>query len=1820
MSKKQDHTVRIFAAETKVPAWLTRYTNTLIILLMWPCIIVAFVYLTAFYILNCSYGPKILHSQLSGFLRGDYYADTMSTDAFLQTLTMTNVRLSEAGKEETVIFAPKVEAKIPIVELVDLFNGEKCAADEPADCMVLTVNRIKAYNADVVLDFTKGELNILKVVLPYASKPDPPDNSPTNFVTNLADLNVESTAVHLIFDGFRIDLYDTDVDHFALRAGNILQMISPLAKDLVHGDTLYGRDGSIRVGHGELVFNPALFSFALASVGDADEGLIMSGGSGTAGNVGYAYGQMARHLEGILRGESDSRLEELSIHKEYIKHVRCISDMLKTYGIPMDDIIRTNVTEIKKKEETYHAQVKAIEEGLYKLYREGKGLAKPDMRGNFVIPLEETIVDGFDWEGNRFDIPRMTTGIGDNGRIVMVNAMMNVGPTEEEVEAHSTQYHHKRSGLEAKESILWAADLDLKLKVSDPILTYFFGPILFGREQLDLHAVMAGDLARVSGDISLDMPTFETFDVEVARAALRANMDGQHLTISDFEADTALGGVLLAGYYDIMDGNFDLDLWAGQAPDDPDFAFVDPDFRERLDEGMTPMDYFPDGDLQHFGGLMKSHLKAQSQDGVIAVSLPDPILYEFDNPFMGLESAKIQPVSSEDQRILTWQNGVMTSPGGINIDLGTDSVRIGPDFRLNTNNLSDMNADVAVHIENPVSYAEQFGLSDLEADPIDLAVAYHQCGTESCGKLQLKTSNISYMGISIPKIDIALNLDQSKLSASAFNINTAFGDISAKTLNAVITPQLLLEPTKIPFNTELTLSKVDFSKFNYESLTLDPETVNSLKKLNLKGTGSGRITADGPIDQLKGRLIYTMEDVQVAGLDISRVLFITRYEDNKISIPALNVWFIDSQLSDEEARNILTNSDGASLIAEDVNAGTSASFETEKMSAEQAENLAATIQPSKQQTRVRRRTPDLSLGAVTYYLEENRVELNVQLQPIAPNWFKMFRDLEIPLEKGIVAFDISANVDIDKVSLLMENSKDINRIRNMSSTWVEGYIDLEDILFSGMNFGNSRIEMSRSNQFALIRGQFVDSTLELSGFVRTSPRFSASVTLNFPQLDVLKTMDKIGIDLGDLPKQFSLNKAILSGSIGFCMKSFDDMKVSLLLDEISVDVLGDTLELTQTAMARVDLNAMTAKLSQLEFKYRDSVLKMNGSAGMNGDIDFDLNGEIDAAIAQSIPGLSGNVKASSGVFGISLSARGNIYDKAKKISPDNLEITGYFGVRDGIQVLTSMASSPIEMREGFIILEHDTERCGHKETCLYTPQKFNLGVDNHSLALDLFASTNGKVAATIDGIINVEIASLFVKDISTASGIIELNLSANGQLFNPSTFVMTPEKLAINGKIEVDQVNPVYIEMHSMNDPITVDQGAILFTSTECPSGGECIVIPKTQAFKGEVMGGSYLIFGEVKREAYVPKSADLSITANNISFRMKDELSLTVSPDIQITVKDFTNFETVKVAGDIDVAEARYKKNFDDGTSNFIKEQILSLFIDSRRRVDTYSPSFLRKWPFLGKIGLDVGVTAENSISVDVKIATAVVALELGSQLRIGGTVKDYAPTGIVSINQGVFTLRDNDFEFGSGAQVAFNGSLDGKIDITATTEINTESNAFSSVTGNTDLDRRKRISTSDSSSSDLYSITLTVGGSVFKPVWSFESSPYLTDTNVYALILTGKTIEDFSGNDVAMESLLSPFFSSQLDTFINADQFKFVFSEGAAQFVYVKQINKGLRIAAGVSIRGAAGNEQALSAEYYFNDKMYIDLTGQNTSDEEGRAPTFKLGARFHWHVPLQ
>lgn len=1645
------------SAPSHLSALLARLTNTIVVSLLWPVTILGFLYLLVFFLLNSSLAPKILKLQLGQILRGDIVVERMETDPFLQQLTLRNVRLSEAGKTEAIIFAPELRAKIPLLELFEL-----------ASTTTLKLGKITAFNPRVLLDFTQGELTLLKVVLPRLAAPKPVE-PPGEFSIFLSDLNVVNGHVRLNFYGFHVDLEGVYVNNFSLRAGQVLSMLSPVAE--------VGMPPNVRVSSGEVVFDPFLFSFPLASLGDKSEGLVLSGASTLGGKLAYANHQMQRQLENLLRTHAD------------------------------------------------YAPKLGIE---------------TDMRGFLHVPLSDVSVDGYRWMGNTFFIPNLVGNVGHGGSIVLRDGMMNIGPTPMELATHAIKHIHKPSGLLPEESILWAADLALDLKVDDPILNYFFGPVLEGQERLALRAQMAGDLARVSGAIALDLVNAESFGVDIDSLRLRAKMDGQSLEILNLEANTHLGAALVTGNYQIMDGDFELKLWSGILPE-YDFAFVDTLFAEKLAEGLTPLEFLPDGSIKRLGGLLKAQLVARSNDGELSVSLDEDMSWSFDEALAGIKKIVIKAPSGKDKRLMTMKYGVITSPAGIRIEAGRDFVAVQPGLRVKLNNLEELSANVVLQIQDPAEYLALFGLSDFTSGPLSLSASYDGRGGESHGEVNFYTSAPSIMGVAGKEIAIELMLNRSKLTTKRFDIVTDFGRIAVD-LNATLEPASLSDPFKLPFNATVDLQNFDISRLPIQTLT----------ELKLEAKASGRASIHGPIDKLSARLDFSVNDISAFDVSISELKLVGEYENNRVILPYLAAW----------------------------------------------------IEPRE----ARPRPPDFSLTALSYDLKRKTLAFNARLRPLEPKNIAAFRKLNIPLEAK-VSFDLSANIDLDILSGITPK---------IDSTWVEGEIMLEDVVYDGLNLATTQLQMSRSERFVLLKGRVAD-VFELSGFVRTSPKLGVSLSLNFPDLDILKTLDDIGIDVLDYRKRFELLTAKLGGSVGLCINSLDDISVSLILDALEANVLGDMLRLTQTARIRYNHAKQSLDLRQLELSFKQSVLKLSGSIDAKGQVDLDLNGEIGAAIARSLSPL---IKDASGLFGVSLSAHGNYLDQGK-ISHKNIELSGYLGVRDPIMILTEYVGKPFEIRRGFAVIDGNSERCRAKDLCLYTPegQPFQIGTDDQWLTLSFLASPRGDLDLTLTGLINASAAQMFVRDLVTAKGNLSLDIHVKGDFLDKQgALVIDPKGFVVDGEIDVH--TPISLELQGMTDPIEIDDGIILIAdASQCSLGFDCVAIPKERPIRGNVLGGNFIFFGEVGREAIAIKNAELFLAANNISYRLKDELTVSFSPDLQVNVSDFEDFDTFRLSGNVDIADANYSKDFDDGDSNFIKDQILSLFIDSRKRVETYTPSFLRRLPQLGKIRLDVAVSAENSIGVDIKIAGAKLKLELGTQLRIAGNIREILPTGIVAINQGTFTLRENDFEFQQGSQVAFNASMDGKLDISAAAEINTSSNAFSSVLGSSDLDRRRRISTGEATAGGThYAISLNVGGSLFRPTWHFDSSPYLTDTNIYALIFTGRTIEDFSGNDVAIETLLSPLFSSQLDTFFNADQFKILLSDGGAQFVYIKQINKGLRIAAGVSIKGAEGNEQAVSAEYYFNDNWYIDLTGQNTSDEAGRAPTFKLGARLHWHLPLE
>ena len=852
------------------------------------------------------------------------------------------------------------------------------------------------------------------------------------------------------------------------------------------------------------------------------------------------------------------------------------------------------------------------------------------------------------------------------------------------------------------------------------------------------------------------------------------------------------------------------------------------------------------------------------------------------------------------------------------------------------------------------------------------------------------------------------------------------------------------------------------------------------------------------------------------------------------------------------------------------------------------------------------------ISDVRYDLARHVVAGEVVLDPISIQRFAMFREMDLDMDAQLSA-DIRGEFDLDT---FLKSGK-------VDEGFLDGRIGIDGLRYGTMQLGDSSVVFSQSAPFIIVKGDILGS-LELRGFFRLAPVLTASVAVDFLRLDVLELLIGKGVIEADFIDSMGLSDSVVSGSAGFCYVAGKESRVSLFLDDFDVNLGGRRVSLQQTARFSYDLMGQRIRLSSFDVAYGHSRLMASGDVGLDGKVDFDVNGELDVGMLSAFFDF---VQGSEGVISLSLGARGS-FMRSGQFDFKDLKMEGFVGVRNPIVLKTSFSREPLVLSQGLLVLgEGGSCRTGSR--CLFSPDEtpFRLDIEGKSLDFSLYGSDDGAVDLGLKGHLNAVLAEQIPSVINEARGILGMDLRLTGNFLNKGGhFSIDPGQFELSGFLGIEE--GVHVRLRALTSPLSIDSGRLRVASgSDCTLGSQCFVISRDDAFSGQALDGSFQIFGEFQRDSVLPKRGSLSFIGNHLGYRMKDELAATVSADLNFTVGDISRFGSYLLSGNVEINDVRYSKNFDSG-SNLIKDKVLALFVDARKRSDVYESSFLRKLPQLGEIMFDVNVRADNSIKVDVKIAGVSVDLGLGTQLYVGGNLKTIRPTGFLTLFEGNVDLRKNLFEFQPGGQVTFNNSLDGKIDISATAEINTSSSAFSSVFGASDMDRRKRIRTSElSRGSEFYVITLNLGGSVFKPSWAFDSSPYLNDANIYALLFTCKTIDEFGnrGNeespamDIALGSIVSPFFESQLDTFLKADEFKFLFTEGAAQFVYMKRLSRNLRLAAGVSIRGAEGNEQALSGEYFFNDWWSMDITGQNTVDEVGKAPTFKLGSRLRRRIPL-
>lgn len=1313
-------------------------------------------------------------------------------------------------------------------------------------------------------------------------------------------------------------------------------------------------------------------------------------------------------------------------------------------------------------------------------------LGERPVRGNLEVHFANTTVRDFWWRESTFGMRAVHAELlepGADGELAKVGAIrlhqpwMNVSPTAGEIAEASERYGHALPETRPQDTILYYASADLKLPANSQALAWFIGPLIDNDDPLDVVAQVSGDLGNAEGLFSARIDRLEAAGARIDDLSLSATLEGQRVDLVDLTASALSGRLEATGHYLILDGDFDLDLELGRI-DAETIGRVD-----GIDAGEVAS-----GELQRFlGGELLGALNVAQTAGKLAVTLREPLRLELATPlpYSGATHVVLEQASagqSDSPSLLTIENRVLRTSDEIRLQVGADRLVIEPDLTLWLDSLEVGSLGLRLDIGDVGQYLDKIGgLDGLDARTKSLSVTAHASGPLLAPKLSTTVAlrGGRAFGVEIPRLDLTARYERGRVDVKRLTAQTSLGSLEASGWLQ-------------PFRRTLTELRDDIPmKLHVETRDVRLENLPGVASYGLRGLvelASVDIDGSTRAPQVRGRV--SARDLEARGHQVPRLETRFGYDGHAIELDALRTEYRSGD--DEDAMR-------ASLTLRHGRYG----LGTERVA---IDGLDATYGPLDREGDAG--ATRLSVEHAHYGLRDGSFGFEAfDLRALRLHELPPLRDA-VPGLQARVDFKGSGSGDLD--TLLGRNSR--------IPLVLDARLDVRDIVWGERKVGELRglsVTTPEPTRVAL-HGELAvhgaETPLQIEGHAELDT-MRARARLSFDSLSLLDLVPELATALNGDPtvhrsrfrsKPPLVEALNISGAVEAAWSRPDGLVVDVALSKLATIVREQSIVSRGPVQLHYAHEAGRLEVRRMELANHDKSLMLHGSAALDGTVDLELTGELNAALAR----MAGDTVAEArGSLALAVQAVGDVLDDEGAVSLSELDLTGFVAVRE-----------------------------------------------------------------------------------------------------------------------------PLLLRIRGLGEPLEVKQGLIqIARGRDCPSSSAaCYFIPPDKAFAGSVLGGTFELSGEVgRRDVFLPESAELLVSAKDLAFRIKNTLTVTFDvPELRLFVFDLADIENdpPRLYGAVEITEGRYYK--DHLVQSEIFAQSLDSLSKSDRREERFEVPIWQRMPELAAVELDITIDSESGFRIDNEVAGARVDLELEvSNLHLGGTLSELEPSGVVNIRDGDVVFRQNRFEVLPGAQLRFNQSLDAVVDVAAQAEINTRSSFASSITGGTTRDRRN-ISTSDlARGSELYIVTLSLTGALSALTWTLESNPLLDANNIIYLVLTGQTIESATANadsggaggSVAFSLLLAPFVESQVDDILSADQFKFQFAEGAAQFSYIQQVNRALRVAAGVSIRGSEGNESALAGEYRFDDRLLLELIAQDAVEEEGKAPQFSLGGRLEWRILL-
>ncbi len=480
--------------------------------------------------------------------------------------------------------------------------------------------------------------------------------------------------------------------------------------------------------------------------------------------------------------------------------------------------------------------------------------------------------------------------------------------------------------------------------------------------------------------------------------------------------------------------------------------------------------------------------------------------------------------------------------------------------------------------------------------------------------------------------------------------------------------------------------------------------------------------------------------------------------------------------------------------------------------------------------------------------------------------------------------------------------------------------------------------------------------------------------------------------------------------------------------------------------------------------------------------------------------------------------------------------------------------------------------------------QFLLGAEGRYLSASGEISEFQSVDARIQGELDLSILQFLPELIVDAEGVANVDLVLSGALDDPD----------MNGTIEFGEAR---IAPRGLGTSAHFDRGRLVV-------GNDRARIEESNPLVGNLYGGDFVAWGEIGLDGFIPHAFDIRYQTTAMTYRIPNELNITLNLDVEVAAQQIAVPETWSIAGDVEIVDARYYKEFD-----LISDSISIGGIG--RTVSQFSLPIWQTNKIVRALDADLVITGRDRFMFESTIANAEFDMEFRTDLKLTGRLGEMELVGEMQMLDGsrvVYSGRR--FAVDSGT-LLFNGFIDENgfpwplLDAELTTSLKSTCSARRRGTLDTAADEATGRTVDES---QAIFISADVEGRLpLGMTFALESTPFYDQRDQISLILTGCSVDELtsgSGAAPTLELLFGPVIDvveRNVESQLNVDDVDLIPTpEGTAEIVIEDEVSERFTWTLDAAIGTGAQNRQSLAGRYTLFDWLTFELLEESQPDE--------------------